>query len=127
VPEPSGAAQHASFGGDCPAAATNAANCTLDGYFTSNAWGLRTMFELEYPELIPGVVVKPRVFLSKDVKGWSADSNFSQGRYVIAPGVKLDYAKRFTLDLSYTKFNSNARFDSFHDRDFAALVLGASF
>ncbi len=122
-----GAAQHESFGGTCPAAATNANNCTLDGYFTSSAWGVRALAELEYPGLIPGVLVKPRLFISKDVKGWSADSNFSEGRHVIAAGVKFDYAKRFTLDLSYTTFNSNARFDSFHDRDFAALVLGASF
>jgi len=122
-----GAAAHPTFGGLCPAAATNAANCTTDGYFTSNAWGLRLSLELEYPGLLPGVVVKPRLFLSKDVKGWSADGLFSQGRHAIAPGVKFEMDKRYSLDLSYTRFNPNARFDSLHDRDFIALVLGASF
>lgn len=121
-----GAAQHAAFGGACPAAATNARNCTQDGYYTSNAWGLRLMAELDYPGLLPNVVVKPRLFVSKDVKGWSADNLFSQGRYAISPGVKFDFGKRYLLDLSYTKFNPNARFDSFHDRDFVALVLGIS-
>ncbi|WP_143757410.1 DUF1302 domain-containing protein, partial [Burkholderia singularis] len=122
-----GAAQHASFGGACPAAATNAGNCTQDGYFTSNAWGVRAMIELEYPNLIPNVVVKPRLFISEDVKGWSADGVFSQGRYAITPGVKFEVNKKYTLDLSYTHFNPNARFDSFHDRDFVAAVLTASF
>ncbi|MBP6902230.1 MAG: DUF1302 domain-containing protein [Burkholderiaceae bacterium] len=121
-----GAAQHASFGGACPAAATNAANCTQDGYYTRSAWGLRLMAELDYPGLIPGVVLKPRLFVSKDVRGWSADNIFSQGRHAISPGLKFDFNKRYTLDLSYTRFNPNARFDSFHDRDFVALVLGAS-
>ncbi|WP_323122949.1 DUF1302 domain-containing protein [Burkholderia alba] len=122
-----GAAQHASFGGACPAAATNANNCTQDGYFTSNAWGVRAMIELEYPNLIPNVVVKPHLFFSQDVKGWSADGVFSQGRYAITPGVKFELKKAYTLDLSYTHFNPHARFDSFHDRDFVAAVLTASF
>jgi len=122
-----GAGPHASFGGACPAAATNTRNCTQDGYFTSNAWGVRGLVELEYPNLIEGFVVKPRLFLAKDVQGWSADSVFSQGRHVISPGVKLDYHKRYAVDLSYTTFNANARFDSFHDRDFLSLVLSASF
>lgn len=122
-----GAGPHAAYGGACPAAATNQANCTQDGYFTSTAWGVRALLELEYPGLISNVVVKPRLFISKDVKGWSADGVFSQGRHVIAPGVKFDVDKRYTLDISYTAFNDKARFDSFHDRDFFALVLGASF
>ncbi|RRS06098.1 DUF1302 domain-containing protein [Aquabacterium soli] len=122
-----GAGPHAAYGGACPAAATNQANCTQDGYFTSTAWGVRALLELEYPGLISSVVVKPRLFISKDVKGWSADGVFSQGRHVIAPGVKFDVDKRYTLDISYTAFNDKARFDSFHDRDFFALVLGASF
>ncbi|HIV69961.1 MAG TPA: DUF1302 domain-containing protein [Candidatus Aquabacterium excrementipullorum] len=122
-----GAGPHAAYGGLCPAAATNQANCTQDGYFTSTAWGVRALLELEYPGLIPSTVVKPRLFLSKDVKGWSADGVFSQGRHVIAPGVKFDVDKRYSLDVSYTVFNDKARFDSFHDRDFFALVLAASF
>jgi hypothetical protein len=120
-----GAAQHASFGGACPAG--NPANCTQDGYFTSNAWGVRILAELEYPNLIASVNLKPRLFVSQDVKGWSADSMFVQGRRTISLGLRAEYAKRYYLDLSYTTFNSQARFDSFHDRDFYGMVLGAAF
>lgn len=121
-----GAAAHASFGGACPAAATNAMNCTTDGYFTRDASGVRVLAELEYPNLIPNVVLKPRLFYSRDFQGWSADGVFSKGRQAIAPGLKFEINKRFSLDLSYTRFNRNAHFDSFHDRDFLALVLAAN-
>ena len=121
-----GAAAHTSFGGACPAAATNAKNCTTNGYFTSNAWGVRMMAELEYPNLIPNVVMKPRLFYSRDFGGWSADGMFSKGRQVSSPGVKFELNKRYSLDLNYSRFNRDAYFDSFHDRDFFALVLAMS-
>jgi hypothetical protein len=120
-----GAGPHATFGGACPNSNTN--NCTQNGYFTSNAWGLRALFELEYPGLISGVNLKPRVFLSQDVKGYSADSMFSKGRRVVSFGLRAEVAKRYYADISYTDFNSKARFDSFHDRDFFGLVLGMNF
>lgn len=122
-----GAAAHAAYGGQCPAAATNTKNCTTDGYFTSSASGARVMLELEYPQLIPNAVVKPRLFWSRDFNGWSADGVFSQGRQALSPGVKFDINKRYSIDVSYTRFNHHAHFDSFHDRDFLALVLAASF
>lgn len=121
-----GAAAHSAFGGQCPAAATNQKNCTTDGYFTSSAWGVRMVAELQYPNLIPNVVVKPRLFYSRDFGGWSADGVFSKGREIISPGVKFELNKRYSLDLSYSRFNSKAHFDSFHDRDFFALVLAMS-
>lgn len=122
-----GNAQHAAFGGACPAAATNPANCTQDGYFTSNAWGLRMQVELDYPNVFAGVNLKPRLFLSKDVKGWSADSVFSEGRQVVSLGLRAEYLRKYYLDVSATMYNPNARFDSFHDRDNIGLLIGASF
>jgi hypothetical protein len=122
-----GAAQHATFGGACPAAATNAVNCTQDGYYTRNAWGVRLLGELEFPNAIAGVSLKPRLFLSQDVKGWSADNLFSQGRRVVSVGVRAEYLRRYYLDMSVTTYNHGAHFDSFHDRDFIGAVVGASF
>lgn len=122
-----GAAQHATFGGACPAQATNASNCTQDGYFTSNAWGVRLLSELEYPNAIGDVTLKPRLFLAQDVKGWSADLAFVQNRRTVSLGLKAEFNKRYTFDLSYTKYNQQARFDSFHDRDFLGAVLSAAF
>ncbi|SEL23166.1 Protein of unknown function [Roseateles sp. YR242] len=122
-----GAAAHQAYGGACLAAATNLKNCTTDGYFTSDAAGVRLLVELEYPQWIPNAVVKPRLFYSRDFQGWSADGVFSKGRQAVSPGVKFDINKRYTIDLSYSRFNHNAHFDSFHDRDFLALVVAANF
>lgn len=48
---------------------------------------------------------------------------FSQDRRIVSLGVRAEYARRYYVDLSYTTFNANARFDSFHDRDFYGMVL----
>lgn len=120
-----GAAQHPTFGGVCPAATPG--NCTQDGYFTTNAWGLRLLAELEYPGLVPNINLKPRLFLAQDAKGWSADGMFVEDRRTLSLGLRAEVDKRYYADFSYTTFNRKARFDSFHDRDFFGLVLGASF
>lgn len=120
-----GAAQAASFGGACPAG--NPGNCTTDGYFTSNAFGVRMLAELEYPNAIGDITLKPRVYLAKDISGWSADGMFVKDRRTLSLGLRAEYAKRYYADFSYTSFNRKARFDSFHDRDFIGLVIGAAF
>lgn len=120
-----GAAQAASFGGACPAG--NPGNCTTDGYFTSNAFGVRVLAEFEYPNAIGDITLKPRLFLAQDISGWSADGMFVEKRRTLSLGLRAEVAKRYYVDLSYTGYNSRARFDSFHDRDFLGLVIGAAF
>lgn len=120
-----GAAQHAAYGGACMA--SNPAYCTQDGYFTSNAWGVRGQVEMEFPNAVAGVNLKPRVFYSRDVKGWSADGVFNEGRQAISLGLKAEYLRKYTVDLSYTRYNHNATFDSLHDRDFIGLAISAAF
>jgi hypothetical protein len=121
-----GAGPHVSFGGTCPAQATNPDNCNQKGYFTPDAWGMRGQVELEYTNVL-GLNLKPRAFVSVDAKGWSADGTFSEGRRALSLGLKAEYLRKYTADLSYTTFNHNAFADTFRDRDFIALVLAASF
>jgi hypothetical protein len=120
-----GVAQHATLGGACLAG--NPADCTQDGYSTSNAWGWRAQVELEYPGLLGPINVKPRIFISQDVRGWSADGLFVQDRRAVALGARFEYLHKYSLDLSYSMFNRKARFDSLHDRDFIGLALSAAF
>lgn len=122
-----GAAQHAAYGGVCPVEATNPKYCTQDGYATPNAWGLRAQVEFDFPNAFAGVNLKPRIFYSRDVKGWSGDGQFNQGRQTVSLGLKAEYQRKYTLDLSYTRFNQNATFDNSHDRDYFGLALGMSF
>lgn len=104
----------------------NAAYCENKGYATPTAWGYRALLELSYPDVFASINVKPRVFLSHDVKGWSADGVFSEGRVMVSPGVRMEYTSRYYLDLSYARF-ARAKYDEMHDRDFVSMVIGLNF
>ena len=101
--------------------------CETKGYATTTAWGYRARAELSYPNAFAGVNVKPRVFWSHDVKGFSADNTFVEDRMTLGLGVRFDYLNRYYADLSFNKFNRDATYDVFHDRDFASVVVGMNF
>ena len=112
--------------GVCPTQA-NPAFCENEGYATSNAWGWRLFLELSYPNVVAGVNLKPRLFVSHDVKGYSADGVFVEGRHAISPGIRAEYNNRSYLDFSYNRFNHGAKYDFHRDRDFFSLVVGINF
>lgn len=101
--------------------------CENKGFFTSSAWGYRLLAELSYPNAFAGVNLKPRLFWSQDVKGYSADATFTEGRRILGIGVRADYNKQYYADLSYTHYNHNATYDVLHDRDFFSAVVGINF
>jgi len=101
--------------------------CEAKGFATPHAWGFRVFGELTYPDVVFGASVKPRVFYSKDVKGFSADGTFLEGRSTLSVGVRFDLRERYYLDLSATTYNHKAKYDTQRDRDFYALVLGINF
>lgn len=111
-------------------AATGNANpdyCEADGFATKNAWGYRLQGTLSYPGLFGGVNVKPRVFWSHDVKGYSADALFLEDRRILGVGAAFDYLNKYYADISYNRFNPGAKYDVFHDRDFVSVVVGVNF
>jgi hypothetical protein len=105
----------------------NPSFCENKGFATTSAWGYRLRAELSYPDLFAGVNVKPRVFWSHDVSGFSADSTFSENRKALGLGVRFDYLNHYYADLSVNRFARGATYDVFHDRDFASAVVGANF
>lgn len=105
----------------------NPDNCENKGFFTSNAWGYRLQAELSYPNVFAGVNLKPRLFWSHDVKGYSADNTFVENRQLLALGMRADYNNRYYADFSYTRFNHSARYDVLHDRDYFSAVVGINF
>ena len=104
----------------------NASYCENKGYATDVAYGIRALFELSYANVFPGVNVKPRLFVSQDLQGWSADGLFSEGRLVLSPGVRFEQGSKYYIDLSYSRF-SGAKYDEFHDRDYVSMVAGVNF
>lgn len=105
----------------------NASYCEANGFATSNAWGYRVRAEASYPNVFAGVNVKPRVFFSHDVKGYSADATFVEDRMILGLGARFDYLNKYYADISYNLFNHAAKYDIFHDRDFASVVVGINF
>ncbi|VXB13027.1 DUF1302 domain-containing protein [Massilia sp. 9I] len=103
------------------------AYCENEGFATSSAWGYRINLEGSYPDVMAGVNLKPRVFWSHDVKGYSADSQFVEDRKMLGLGARFDYLGKYYADLSYNRFNRKAKYDTFHDRDFVSAVVGVNF
>jgi hypothetical protein len=113
-----------------PATCTSLAqgtNCEVDGFATKNAWGYRAQLELSYPNLFAGVNVKPRVFYSHDVKGYSADNTFVEDRKALGLATRFDYLGKYYAEISANYFNRSAKYDVFRDRDFYSAVVGMNF
>jgi hypothetical protein len=102
-------------------------NPETEGFATKNAWGYKARLELSYPNLFAGVNVKPRVFFSHDVDGYSADNTFVKNRKSLGLGTRFDYLGKYYADISLNKFNSNAAYDIYRDRDFYSAVVGMNF
>jgi hypothetical protein len=121
----------ASFGGNTCGTALNinADGCSLnEGYVTHRAWGYRLLGQLTYNDVLEsGVTALPRVYWAQDVKGYAVDGAFVEGRTALGVGVKLSYAKLYTLDLAYNRFGNGAKFDALRDRDYYSATFGVTF
>ncbi len=69
--------------------------CGNDGFDTTTAWGYRMQAELNYPNVIAGWNLKPKLFWSQDVHGYSADGIFSQNREVLGLSMRADYNNKY--------------------------------
>ncbi|MDX1670364.1 MAG: DUF1302 family protein, partial [Limnobacter sp.] len=89
------------------------------------AYRLLTVFQ--YPNLLSGVNVAPRAFLSHDFQGNSADGLLIEGRINIGLGIKADIQSgKYFADLSYSGFADDSFYDPLKDKDFISFVLGAN-
>ncbi|KEF30006.1 MAG: DUF1302 domain-containing protein [Gammaproteobacteria bacterium] len=126
----------ASFSGDfcsngtdsTPRLNINATNCQGDGFTTSFSWGYRTLFVWDYPDAVAGVNLRPRLFLSHDVKGYAPDpgGNFKEGNKAVGLGLEATYQNAYKASLSYTNY-FGGDYNEINDRDFAAASISYSF
>lgn len=99
--------------------------CSADGYASQFAWGYRLRGQLNYPGLLAGINVSPFLAFGQDVKGWSYDGNFVEGRLLGSLGVRTEYLQNYSAELSWSK-SGNTPFAP-TDKDFIALSLRAGF
>ena len=97
-----------------------------DGYVTKSSWGYRGRAVFDYPDALYGVNLKPTIAWSHDVKGYSPNSNFSEGRKALGLSLNADYLSKYNGGLSYTRF-FGGDFNTQKDRDFISLNFGMSF
>lgn len=106
----------------------NASNCKGDGFTTSFSWGYRALFVWDYPNAVAGINLRPRVFLSHDVKGYAPDpgGNFKEGNKAVGIGLEGTYQNAYKASISYTNY-FGGDYNEINDRDFAAASISYSF
>ncbi|MDX1755246.1 MAG: DUF1302 domain-containing protein [Marinobacter sp.] len=106
----------------------NPSNCVDDGYTTAFSWGYRALFIWDYPNAVAGINLRPKLFLTHDVKGFAPGpgGNFNEGRKSAAVGFDATYQNAYKFSLSYTNY-FGGDFNVINDRDFAAASLSYSF
>lgn len=97
--------------------------CTRDGYTTSNAWGLRVGASAVYPDALAGATWTTSILVGKDVKGYSFDGTFSEGRAAARVGVRADWNKKYFAEMQFSKY-LGGRYSLMLDRDYLAMVVG---
>jgi hypothetical protein len=100
--------------------------CTSDGYVTARAWGLKMMASATYANATGGVTWIPSVLVSKDVKGYSHDGAYSQGRMLVRPALRAQMRQSYFAELQYHRF-SGGRYNLLADRDYVSAVAGVNF
>lgn len=106
----------------------NPTNCGGDGFTTSFSWGYRTLFVWDYPSAFAGVNLRPKLFLTHDVKGYAPDpgGNFKEGNKSVGLGVDATYQNSYKASLSYTTY-FGGDYNETNDRDFVAASVSYSF
>lgn len=111
--------------GVCGATATALA-CSSNGFISAFAWGARARVALSYPNLLPNVEFIPSAIFGYDIKGWSYDSAFNEGRNFAVVSLRAEYRKRYAAEISYAPVWGGA-YNNVRDRDFVALSVSAKF
>lgn len=106
-----------------PSCSGDAASCRMDGFITSNAWAVRVRLESRYVTPWSDLTLTPALTLGQDVRGYSYDGQFSQGRFTTMLSLALHVRRDYQLDLSYLK-TGGGDYNVLRDRSLVALGLG---
>jgi hypothetical protein len=99
-------------------------SCALDGFVTPNAWGYRLSLDARYQAW--SVQWTPSLMWSHDVRGYSPDGVFLQGRRIVRAGLRLDWQSHYFAQTQYNRIAGGA-YNNQIDRDTLTLALGAHF
>jgi hypothetical protein len=116
-------------GGKCPILNTaGQAGCQNAGFVTPLSVGYRLRGQLAYANVMgSSVTLKPTLYFSSDIKGYSADGQFNDGRRVTQLSLIAEFAKNWTAQLSSVTYSRSASWDPLRDRDYYAASVKVSF
>lgn len=102
--------------------------CANDGYATDFSWGYRLKASLDYPQVFgTSWMATPSLFVGHDVKGYSIDGQFNEGRITVAYGLSFNLNKEHKIDLAYTTYSNSAKYDIFRDHDNYSIAYSYTF
>jgi hypothetical protein len=111
--------------GACLPGATSK-QCSSNGYTSAFSWGYRLRASYVYADVVDGLDLKPTITFAHDVKGWSYDGVFNEGRKLAIVSLQADVGKQFFIEVSWTPIWGGT-YNFTKDRDFYALAVGATF
>jgi len=100
--------------------------CSFDGYASAFSWGYRLRATSLYPNVVAGLNLTPSITFAQDVRGWSYDAVFNQGRKLAIVALRADLKKNFFVEALWTPIWGGT-YNVTKDRDFYALAVGATF
>ena len=102
--------------------------CSNQGFVDDFAWGYRIKASLDYAGIFDtSWTVTPSVFFAHDVKGYSMDSQFTEGKKTVSLGLKFSLNKVHNVEVNYTTYSNSAKFDMFRDRDNVSVGYNYTF
>lgn len=103
-------------------------DCRTDGFVTDSAWGYRAKVVFDYADAFAGITLKPGVYFSHDVSGYSADpgQQFSEGRKTV--GLTLDalYSQKYSASIGYNNYFGGTH-NVLTDKDYVSVSFGISY
>ena len=105
-----------------------AAQCsTLDGFVTSSAWAYRVHAGMEFGDVAgAGFALKPTLTFAQDVRGWSYDYQFIQGRRSVRAALDAEFPHEVFANITYVN-GWGGRFNSKADIDYVLASIGVRF
>ena len=104
----------------------DAIQCSQEGYVSRRAWGYRLKAGLRYPNIVDQIDFTPSLTFAHDVRGWSYDNAFNEGRHTLGVSLRGTYRKMYYADLNWMPtwggYYNNAR-----DRSYLSASAGLRF
>ena len=100
--------------------------CSTDGFVTSNAYGYRLQGSMKYKDVLTGLDIIPSVLFGHDVRGYSADNQFIEGRQFVRLNLLAEYKKNYYVELLYSP-QWGGDYSIAKDRSYATATMGVRF